>query len=144
MTTAELKNFIAEYTDEVWNKGNVEAMGRYYAPDYVHHDVSRPDVRTLTEYKGWAHDLLAGLKDFHVAVDDLVAEDGKAVKRWTARGLHHSTLAGIPATGKGVSFSGVSIYRMAGNQISESWYIYDLLGLLQQLDVIPAPDKVET
>ncbi len=143
MTAAELKDFIAEYTDEVWNKGNVEAMDRYYAPDYVHHDVSRPDVCTLADYKRWAYDLLAGLTDFRVAVDDLIAEEGTAVKRWTASGLHNGALAGIPATGKRVSFSGVSIYRFAGDRIAESWYLYDLLGLLQQLGVIPAPDQAE-
>ena len=138
MTAAELKKFISEYTNEVWNKGSVEAMDRYYARDYVHHDVSRADVRTLADYQQWAKDLLAGLSGMHVAVDDLVAEEGKAVKRWTATGVHEHTLAGIPPTGKRVSFSGVSIYRVAGGRIQESWYVYDLLGLLQQLGVIPA------
>jgi predicted ester cyclase len=38
-----------------------------------------------------------------------------------------------------VRFSGVSVYRMAGDRIAESWYVYDLMGLLQQLGVLPAP-----
>jgi steroid delta-isomerase-like uncharacterized protein len=139
VSAADLKKFISEYTDEVWNKGNVEAMDRYYDTNYVHHDVSRADVRTLADYKQWARDLLAGLTGFHVAADDLVAEEGKAVKRWTAAGVHNHALAGIPPTGKKVSFSGVSIYRVADGKIKESWYVYDMLGLLQQLGVIPAP-----
>jgi len=143
MKTSEIKHFITEYTDEVWNKGNVEAMDRFYTPNYVHHDISRPDLQTLDHYKDWAKDLLAGLQDFHVAIDDLVAEDGKAVKRWTASGIHNNTFAGIPATGKQVSFCGVSTYRLEGDKISESWYLYDLLGLLQQLGVIPLPETVE-
>ena len=53
MAPGGLKSFIAEYTDEVWNRGNVGAMDLYYAPDYVHHDISRPDVVSLDDYKQW-------------------------------------------------------------------------------------------
>ena len=98
MTPDELKNFIATYTEAVWNKASVPAMDRYYAPDYAHHDVSRPDVTTLDGYKQWARDLLAGLSDLHVAIDDLIAEDGKAVKRWTASGVHSAVFADIAPT----------------------------------------------
>ena len=134
MTPNEIKTLIATYTENVWNKASVAAMDRYYTLDYVHHDVSRPDVTNLVGYKQWARDLLAGLSHLHVAIDDLVAEEGKAVKRWRATGIHANTFAGIAPTQKRVSFSGVSIYRLNGNKIVESWYLYDLFGLLQQLN----------
>ena len=134
MTPNDIKTLIATYTENVWNKASVPAMDRYYAPEYVHHDVSRPDVTTLADYKQWAHDLLAGLSQLHVAIDDLIAEEGKTVKRWTATGVHANVFAGIAPTGRKVNFSGVSTYRLNGNKIVESWYLYDLFGLLQQLN----------
>ena len=136
LARTELKSFIAEYMNEVWNRHNVDAMERYYAPNYVHHDVSRPDVTTLADYKQWARDLIAGLPNLHVAADDLIAEDGKVVKRWTATGTHTGTLAGIAPTNKAVSFSGMSTYRIDDAKILESWYVYDLFGLLQQLGAL--------
>ena len=139
MTTTsatQLKDFIAEYTKEVWNAHNVDAMDRYYASSYVHHDVSRPDVTTLAHYKKWALDLIAGIPDLHVRADDLIAEEGKAVKRWTATGTHTGPLAGIAATNRSVSFSGISTYRVDGGKIVESYYVYDLFGLLQQLGAL--------
>lgn len=99
MTAAEL-NFSTEYTGEVLNKGNMNAMDSCYGPDCVQHDVSGSEVRTMADYERRTHDLMGGLTDFNYAVDDLIAEDGKAIKQWTARGLHHSTLARIPAKGK--------------------------------------------
>ena len=139
MTPSDLRKFIVEYTDEVWNRGNVDAMDRYYAASYRHHDVSRPDVTSLDDYKQWARDLQAALSDMRVEAEDVIAaDDGKAVKRWTATGVHTGSLAGIPATGKKVSFSGSSAYRVQNGRIVESWYVYDLFGLLQQLGVIPA------
>ena len=133
MTPGQLKGFIAEYTNEVWNKGNMEAMSRYYDPAYVHHDVSRPDVTTLAQYQQWGRDFLAAFPGLEVNADDLIADGEKAVKRWTISAVHRGELAGIAATMRKVRFSGVSVYRMVGGKIAESWYVYDLHGLLQQL-----------
>jgi steroid delta-isomerase-like uncharacterized protein len=137
MSPSDLNNFIRTYTEEVWNKRDPGAMNRYYNDSYIHHDVSRPDVQTLEQYRQWARDLISALPDLHVQIDDVFSDGEKAVKRWTATGAHRGALAGIPPTGKQVSFSGVSCYRMSNNRIGESWYIYDLFGLLQQLGAIP-------
>ena len=132
-SAAQLRRFILEYTETCWNKHQIDAMDRYYDPGYVHHDVSRPDVLTLAQYQQWGRDLIAAFPDLHVHADDVIAEGEKAVKRWTAIGLHQGSLAGIPATGRRISFSGASVYRMAGSRIAESWYVYDLYGLIHQL-----------
>jgi excisionase family DNA binding protein len=47
----------------------------------------------------------------------------------------HST-EGVPATGKQVTMTGMSIHRFAGDKIHESWDYYDALGLMQQLGAI--------
>jgi steroid delta-isomerase-like uncharacterized protein len=133
MLQPDLKSFIRTYTDEVWNKRDPQAMSRFYSESYVHHDVSRPDVRSLAEYQQWARDLIAGFPDLRVEIEDLITEGPKAVKRWTATGIHRGPLAGIPASDKKVSFSGVSAYRIEDGKIHESWYVYDLFGLLQQI-----------
>lgn len=44
---------------------------------------------------------------------------------------------GIPATGKKVTMTGMSIVRYAGGKIEEGWDAYDALGMMQQLGVIP-------
>ena len=43
---------------------------------------------------------------------------------------------GIPPTGNRVNFRGISIYRIEGGQIAESWSVSDLLGMMQQLGAI--------
>jgi hypothetical protein len=76
MTPSQLKQFLTEYTEAVWNQDSVPAMDRFYPPAYAHHDVSRPDVRSLADYKAWAADLMQGLPDLHVAIDDLIVDEG--------------------------------------------------------------------
>jgi steroid delta-isomerase-like uncharacterized protein len=143
MTTAtatDLTNLIREYTNAVWNEHNVDAMDRYYPVDYAHHDVSRPDVTTLEDYRQWGRDLIAAFEGLRVHFDDVMAdpEAGKALKRWTVTGKHTGAIAGIAPTGKDVAFSGMSEYRIVDGKIAEAWYIYDLFGLLQELGALPA------
>jgi predicted ester cyclase len=73
-------------------------------------------------------------------IEDLVAEGDKIVLRWTFRGanLGEMRTLGLPATGKPVVFSGMSLYRVADGMFTEIWEGYDRLTLLQQLGVIPS------
>ena len=45
---------------------------------------------------------------------------------------------GIPATGKRVTFSGITINRVSGGKVVEDRTNFDQLGLMQQLGAIPA------
>jgi predicted ester cyclase len=63
------------------------------------------------------------------------------VNRWTFRGTHRGEFAGIPATGKAVSMSVTTIYRISDGQVVDLWENYDALGLLQQLGAVPAPGQ---
>ena len=56
-----------------------------------------------------------------------------------ATGVHPGDFNGIPATGRHVSMTGISIDRIAGGKIVESWEVTDDAGLLRQLGVLPSP-----
>jgi predicted ester cyclase len=99
------------------------------------------DVTSLADYKAWSKALQVGLPDIRVAIDDLIAEGDMAVKRWTASGTHTGELAGIAPTRRPVRFSGVSIYRFHDGRIAESWYVYDLFGLVQQLTAVTSGNE---
>jgi len=45
---------------------------------------------------------------------------------------------GIAATGKTITITGIVIYRIANGKIQEEWDYSDMLGLMQQLGVVPA------
>ena len=46
---------------------------------------------------------------------------------------------GIPATGKAVVVHDIILFRIAGDRIAEAWANGDIIGLLMQLGVMPAP-----
>jgi predicted ester cyclase len=48
---------------------------------------------------------------------------------------------GIPPTGKKVTVSGTSIWKIVGSKNVEEWEIFDTMSLMQQLGAIPAPGE---
>jgi predicted ester cyclase len=46
---------------------------------------------------------------------------------------------GIPPTGNAVRVDAISIHRMEDGKIAETWEVWDTLGFLQQLGVVPTP-----
>jgi steroid delta-isomerase-like uncharacterized protein len=79
--------------------------------------------------------------DLHFKIEEQVAEGDTVMTRWSAGGTHKGVLMGIPPTGKSANVTGVTIDRIANGKIVQSWAIFDQLGLMQQLGVIPMPGQ---
>jgi steroid delta-isomerase-like uncharacterized protein len=82
-------------------------------------------------------EMLAAFPDYQGRHIDTIAEGDKVVQRWTASGTHHGSFMGIPPTGKQVTFNGISIDQYADGKLINSWIEMDMLGVLQQLGVVP-------
>jgi len=135
MTAEELKVLVTEAI-QATNSNDIEKAVFHTDPDCILNGerFGREGDRLRTS--GMAH----AFPDGKWEIDDLVAEGDKIVLRWTFRGTNLGELAtlGLPATGKQVVFSGMSLYRVANGMFTEIWEGYDRLTLLQQLGVIPS------
>ncbi len=103
-----------------------------------------PGTPDPLDREGWKHlvaTFRASFNPLQHTVEDVIAEGDRVMVRWSGSATHTGDLMGFPATGKQVTTSGMSIYRITGGQIVESWHTWDALGLLQQLGVIPAPGQ---
>jgi predicted ester cyclase len=45
---------------------------------------------------------------------------------------------GLPPTGKSITMTGIEIFRIENGKIAELWGEANLLGLMQQLGIVPA------
>ena len=83
----------------------------------------------------------AALPDHHTTVEDEVVGEGgtRIVFRWTTKGHHNGDFFGTPPTGKELTSRGVTIMAISDGHITELWESIDILGLLQQMGVIPTP-----
>ena len=76
--------------------------------------------------------------DARLTIEDMIAEGDSVAVRQTFHGTHQGELKGIAPTGKPVTATGMSIFRVANGRVVEQWDNYDDLGLLQQLGVVPS------
>ena len=79
----------------------------------------------------------AAFHGLQVTVDDIMAEGDKVTARFTARGVHNGEFMGLPATGKGITMTGIEIFRIKDGKIAELWGEANLMGLMQQLGLLP-------
>ena len=134
------KALTLRYWEEVANKGNLDLIEEICAPDYVCHEVDQ-DIRGPEGVRQFIFMLRAAFPDLHVTVEDVIAEGDKIVQRWTGRGTHQGELMGIPPTGNRVSVDGITISRFKDGKVSEEWEVYDMMGMMQQLGVIPSSEQ---
>lgn len=69
----------------------------------------------------------------------MVAEGQTVAVEWTLAGTHRGRLLGIPATGKPICFTGVSLIRFQAGLAVADTRIWDVAGLLRQIGLLPSP-----
>jgi steroid delta-isomerase-like uncharacterized protein len=128
---------------EGFNSDNLAGANEFIAANFTNHDPSTPSLPTGPEgYKQLVSTYRAIYPDIRMAVvDDLIAEGDKVVGRWTAQGTNTGELMGMPPTGKQATITGISIFTIAGGQVTDQWVSWDTLGMLQQLGVVPMPGQ---
>ena len=132
------KAMVRRLFEEIWSKGDLDAIDQIYAVDAVDHN-RPPGLPPGREgAKQFFRMYLAAFPDTRMAIEDQVAEGDRVVTRWTATGTHKGELMGIPPTGKQVRVSGIEIDRLQDGKIIESWSSFDQLGMMQQIGAIPS------
>ena len=117
------------------------AIDALFATDYVEHGGTGEDTHGIKEYKKSINDLFSAFPDVHFTIDDMVVEGDKVAVRFTFSGTHKGEFMGIPPTDKKWTVWGIFIDRVADGKFVESWVRYDTLGLMQQLGLVPTPEK---
>ena len=82
-----------------------------------------------------------GFPDAHFAIEDIVAERDRVWVRETETGTHKGQYLGISPTGKKITITTVSIYRIVDGKIAEAWHVYDNLDFYKQLSIIEYTEK---
>jgi len=129
---------VRRYLDEVVHTGKMGVDSSLLATDHVAHNSGSPPVQGHEVWKQGAVALYSAFPDIHVTFEDEMAMGDKVVIRWRVRATHKGALRNIPATGKPVTWTGITIVRVADGKIVEQWQEVDLLDLMQQLGIIPS------
>jgi steroid delta-isomerase-like uncharacterized protein len=124
---------------EAWNARDLDAFDQIVASDAEDHDPQNPfpELRGPEGARRGAEIYQTAFSDGRFDVEQQLAEGDFVITRWTARGTNDGEVMGMPPTGKTVECAGITIDRIAGGKIAETWTCWDTLGMMQQLGAVP-------
>jgi hypothetical protein len=144
MSTDQNKTTARRWFLDIILQGKLAVADEIFAANHVIHDPHSPPG-------GWpngpagpkmvASAFGGAFSDWKISIDQQIAEGDKVATCWTASATHTGPLQGMPPSGKRATVTGVNVVRFAGDKIVESWYNFDMLGLLQQIGAIPSPGR---
>ena len=140
------KALFEQFVEEVFHRGNLEAVDRFFAPDARIVDPG-VEIRGPKGLIPALRGLLTAFPDLRIVVEDQIEEGDRLAVRYRGEGTHRADWRGIPARGTRIGYTGILIVRFEHGRIAEYWAQPDLLGLLQQLDairIVGQPEAVTT
>ena len=135
---SEENKAVARRFFELWEQGDLDALGEVLAQDSVDHDPYNPHgqeglegaKKTIAMYRD-------AFPDISFTIEDQLVDGDKVATRWTATGTHQGELMGMQPTGKKATLSGITIDRIEDGRIVEGWTNWDTLALMQNIGAIP-------
>jgi steroid delta-isomerase-like uncharacterized protein len=127
--------------DDVWSKGDVAAAREIFAPTFrrVGPDGSPQTVGPDDYMNAFVIPSRAAFPDLTSTVEVMVVEGEKVAVRSLNRATHRGEWAGVPATGRTISFQAVDFMRISGGQIQEASGLYDVGPIFRQLGIDYGP-----
>jgi steroid delta-isomerase-like uncharacterized protein len=135
--SAENEAVVRRFYEQMNNERKNDLAGELFTADHVMHD---PQVPAGVGPQGMA-DVVSVYQEGvngHWQIEEIFSSGDRVVVRWTGSGTHVGEVNGIPPTGKSVRVDAITIHRMQSGKIAETWEVWDTLGFLQQLGVVPS------
>ena len=134
MDELEAKNeLVRHFTADVFDRGRVEAVRRYLAPDFVNHVTGHVGVDDFERLAA----TIGGAPGNANVIDLLVAEGDLVVAVMTVTRTLHEELRAFgfvfPGDGSSNTVKHVHVWRVAEGTIREHWAVRDDLAMLRQL-----------
>jgi steroid delta-isomerase-like uncharacterized protein len=125
---------------ELITAGDIDGFAELLADDMIEHEETPGLAPTKEGVKQFFTMYRAAFPDLRMEPEDIIASGDRVAVRARVTGTHTGEFMGMPATGKSVDVQLVDIVRFADDGLAhEHWGVFDALGMMQQLGVVPAP-----
>ncbi len=128
------------FLDALWNERKFDVVEELLAHDYDGH--SSTVIRGPDGAIAFIPVARRAFPNYRFEILDQIAEGDKVATRWRIVGTHEGPFQGTPPSGKRVTLTGITIFRLADGRLVEGWTNEDTFGLLQQIGAAPAPEQV--
>ena len=119
MATESAEAVLRHWFDDVWTGGRSDLIETYMAPDAVAHGLDETGEGCVgpAGFRPFYEKLRGACPDLRIDVDHMVASGPMAACRWTATLTHTGDHLGVPASGRAVRLTGMTIARVEDGRI---------------------------
>jgi steroid delta-isomerase-like uncharacterized protein len=144
MSVEENVELMRRWFREVWNEGKRQTIFDLLSSDAIGNGQLEDgsQLRGPAQFVPLFERIRGAFPDIHITVDDAFGAGDKVVVRWAATMTHRGDHLGVPATGKAVRMTGMTIARIRDQQIIEGWDNWDQLGMLRQIGAYATPQTL--
>ncbi len=123
---------------ELLSAGDLEGFGDLLSDDFVEHEETPGLDPTKDGVKEFFRMFIAAFPDLTMTPLDVLPSGDKIAVRTQATGTNSGEFMGMPATGKSIDVQLIDIMRFGDDGlIHEHWGVFDTMGMMQQLGVVP-------
>ncbi len=138
--SVENNKAIARRFIQVWGNADLDVIDELAAPSLI---VRYPTIPQVIQSSREFRHVLAGFRsafpDASLQVEEEVAEGDRVAIRWSFAGTHKGTFMGIPPTGREVTWTGITIYRIVDGRVVQEQGEEDFAGFFRQVGLIRQP-----
>lgn len=106
--------------------GNLDAVGEFFAPDYIAHLTDQDMIRGHDAIRKVVRLYRRAFADIRVEVEILVKSKDQVAGQRTLRATHKGNFKGFPGTGRRIVWRDMVTSRFRDGLIAEDWVITDL------------------
>jgi steroid delta-isomerase-like uncharacterized protein len=119
--------------EEVWNERRTETIDELLTDESVSHSESGPLRGKQVFIERTYSVFVSAFPDLRMTVEGIVADGDDVVVRWFVTATHTGDGLGFPATGRKVSFRGMTWIRFCAGKMIEGWDCWNQEKLMQSL-----------
>jgi steroid delta-isomerase-like uncharacterized protein len=122
------------------NAHDIDGFCDLMADDFVEHETTPGLAPTKDGVRQFFTMYIAAFPDLRMETQDVLSSGDKVVARVRCTGTNTGDFMGMPSTGKSVDVEAIDIIRFGDDGLArEHWGVFDAMGMMQQLGVVPPP-----
>ena len=119
---------------DVWSLHDTTAVARCQAPSYPDHGTAGDTVTTHASTYAFLREVFAAYPDIKGTILEQIPHGDRIITRWRVVGTNTTTK-------KPLALNGISLDRLAGGKVVESWGAFDNLPLMVSQGYTITPPK---
>jgi predicted ester cyclase len=138
--TDSAETIVRRLIDEGFNEGNLEVVDAITSPELAEHqDFGPGHAAGAAGVRAVVESLRRAFPDFHLAIEDLVADGGSVWLRMVATGTNTGSFMGHAPTGRPLRINVFDVIRIEDGLMVEHWGVPDRLAAMLQLGLLSPP-----